>query len=44
MDNMAFVVSSYVVTLAGIAGYALYVVTRGRRAARHVPPEDRPWT
>jgi hypothetical protein len=44
MDNMAFVLTSYVVTLGGVAAYVGYVLARGRRAARHVPPEDRPWT
>ena len=44
MDNMAFVLASYAVTFGGMGAYVLYVLARGRRAARYVPPEDRPWT
>ncbi|MCB0979226.1 MAG: hypothetical protein R2694_09705 [Ilumatobacteraceae bacterium] len=44
MENAAYVVGSYVVTLGGIAAYAWVVLARARRAARQVPREDRPWT
>ena len=31
-------------TVAGVAGYALWLVRRGRRLSRTVPPEDRRWS
>ena len=44
MDNMGFDLTSCGVTFGGTVAYVLYVLSRGRRAARAVPPEDRPWT
>ena len=44
MRDATHVVGSYVVTFAGIALYAWVMLRRARKAARQVPPEDRPWT
>lgn len=44
MDNMGIVVTTYVATLGGLAAYVALVLRRARAAARHVPPEERPWT
>jgi len=37
------VVASYALVIAAIAAYAVYVVVRGRRLGRQVPPEERRW-
>ncbi len=39
-----FVVLSYLLTFGGTAALVAAMVHRGRRLARQVPPEDRPWT
>ena len=44
MDDLGFIVASYFVTLAGVALFAWSIVRRARRQAKHVRPEDRPWT
>lgn len=44
MDDLGFIVFSYVLTLGGMAVYAGWVVRRGRRLAARLPEEDRPWT
>ena len=44
MDDLGFIVASYIVTIGGVAAYAVSVVRRARRAARDIPREDRPWT
>jgi hypothetical protein len=44
MDDLGFIVASYVLTLGGMAGYAWWVVRRGRRLAARLPEEDTPWT
>jgi hypothetical protein len=44
MDNMGIVLTTYVAALGGLGAYVVLVLRRARNAARHVPPEDRPWT
>ena len=44
MDDLGFIVASYVVTFVGVASFAWSIVRRTRRQAKHVRPEDRPWT
>lgn len=44
MDDLGFIVASYVVTFAGVAGFALFVVRRARRFGREVERDERPWT
>ena len=43
MDDLGFILASYIVTIGGVAAYAVAVVRRARRAARDIPREDRPW-
>jgi len=43
MDDAGFIVTSYVLTLGGVALYALALLRRGRRLARRLPDEDKPW-
>ena len=44
MDYAEYVLSGYGAVVAAIAGYALWLVRRGRAVARRVPPEDRRWS
>lgn len=44
MDDIGFIVASYVVTLAGVGLYALLVLRRARRYSKDVPRDERPWT
>lgn len=43
MDYAEYVLSGYGAVVAAIAGYALWVVRRGRSLARQVPPDQRRW-
>lgn len=38
-----YVIAGYVVSLGGVAAYAGYVLLRGRRLSKQVPPESRRW-
>ena len=44
MLNAPYVIGSYVVTFVAIGLYTLRMLAQARKAARQVPPEDRPWT
>lgn len=37
------VAASYALVIGAIVAYAAYVIVRGRRLGRQVPPEDRRW-
>ncbi|HQZ34335.1 MAG TPA: heme exporter protein CcmD [Ilumatobacteraceae bacterium] len=39
-----YVLGSYAVTFSGIAFYTWRMLSQARKAARQVPPQDRPWT
>lgn len=39
----SYIIAGYVATLGGLGGYAAWVLLRGRRLSRQVPPEDRRW-
>lgn len=43
-DQWPYIIISYVVTLGGVGAYVVHLVRRARKAARAVPPKDRPWT
>lgn len=43
MSSTAYIVAAWVITFAVVAGYSLWVVARGRRLSREVPPEERRW-
>lgn len=42
-NEWAYVALAYVVVVLAIVAYVGYVVTRGRRLGRQLPPEDRRW-
>jgi hypothetical protein len=44
VTNAAEIIGSYVVTIGGIALYALWMLRRARQLGAQVPEEDRPWT
>ncbi len=44
MEDIGFILTSYLVTFASVAALALFVVRRGRRLAEQLPPQDKPWT
>jgi len=44
MEDLGFIVASYVVTLGGVALYALVVMRRARRSSRDIPRDERPWS
>ncbi len=43
MDDLGFIVTSYVLSLGAVAALAWRVITRGRALARQLPEEDKPW-
>ena len=43
MDDAGFIITSYVLTLGGVAAYAWAVIRRGKRLARRLPDQDKPW-
>jgi hypothetical protein len=40
---VSYAVAGYAVTFVALVGYAARVITRGRRLARTLPPEERTW-
>lgn len=42
--DLGTILAGWGVTVAGVAGYALLLVRRGKRLSRIVPPEDRRWS
>ena len=44
MNYAEYIIPAYVVVVGAIAGYTAVLVARGRRLARGVPDEDKPWT
>lgn len=44
MEDLGFIVASYVVTIGGVALYALAVMRRARRSSRDIPRDERPWS
>jgi hypothetical protein len=43
MSEMSYVYLGYAVALAGLGGYAVRVLVRGRRLSRSLPPGERTW-
>jgi len=43
MEDAGFIITSYVLTLGGVGLYALALVRRGKKLARRLPDEDKPW-
>lgn len=44
MDDLGFILGSYVLTLGSIGLLARWTLRRGRRLARSIPREELPWT
>ncbi len=44
MEDIGFILTSYVMSLGAVALLAWRVITRGRALARQLPEEDKPWT
>lgn len=44
MDNLGSILLGYGLVLGTMAAYAAHLLTRGRRLARRLPDEDKPWT
>ncbi len=38
-----YVTGAYLVTILALVTYAVWVIVRGRRVGRQLPPEDRRW-
>lgn len=43
MDDIGFILATYIATFAGSILLAAYYLRRGRRLAAQLPPEDKPW-
>ncbi|MCU1395387.1 MAG: hypothetical protein JWM34_3815 [Ilumatobacteraceae bacterium] len=44
MDDIGFILATYIATFVGSAALAAYYLRRGRRLASQLPAEDKPWT
>lgn len=42
-NEWGYVTAAYGVVIAVIVIYAAWIIARGRRVGRHLPPEDRRW-
>ncbi|MCU1400932.1 MAG: hypothetical protein JWN62_4041 [Acidimicrobiales bacterium] len=43
MDDIGFILATYIATFAGSVLLATYYLRRARRLAAQLPPEDKPW-
>ena len=44
MDDLGFILASYLVTFIGVGAFAVAIVRRARKLGRDVPRDERPWT
>jgi hypothetical protein len=44
MDDLGFILASYLAAFGGAAALAWHVLRRGRALSRQLPDEDKPWT
>lgn len=44
MEDATFIIGAWVITLVAVAGYAVFVVRRGRALSRHATRDEMPWT
>ncbi|MFM8794897.1 MAG: heme exporter protein CcmD [Acidimicrobiales bacterium] len=44
MEHATFIIGSWVITVAAVVSYALWVVRRGRTLAQRATHEEMPWT
>ena len=43
MDDIGFILATYIATFVGSIALAAYYLRRGHRLAAQLPPEDKPW-
>lgn len=43
MENIGFILATYIATFVGSVGLAAYYLRRGNRLAEQLPAEDKPW-
>jgi len=43
MEDVGFILATYIATFVGSVALAAYYLRRGRRLAAQLPPEDKPW-
>jgi hypothetical protein len=43
MEDVGFILATYIATFVGSIALAAYYLRRGRRLAAQLPPEDKPW-
>lgn len=43
MSSTGYIVAAWLVTFGVTAGYALWILRRGRRLSQQVPPAQRRW-
>ncbi|MEO6123714.1 MAG: hypothetical protein ABIR32_08380 [Ilumatobacteraceae bacterium] len=43
MENIGFILATYIATFVGSFFLAAYYLRRGNRLAEQLPPEDKPW-
>jgi hypothetical protein len=43
VKDLGFILGSWIVTIGGMATFAVAMFRRARRDATVVPPEERPW-
>jgi hypothetical protein len=43
-QDLGSILAAYGIVLGGTAAYAVALLARGRRLARQLPDEDKPWT
>jgi len=44
MTHVGYVAAGWAIPLVALAAYALRTISRGRRLAEQVPPEERRWS
>ena len=42
-NQWGYVIAAYVAVLGALVGYSVFIVIRGRRVGRQLPPEERRW-
>jgi len=43
MEDVGFILATYITTFVGSIALAVYYLRRGRRLAAQLPPDDKPW-
>jgi hypothetical protein len=43
MSDAAYIATAWIATFAAVGAYALWVIRRGRKLSKVVPPDERRW-